>query len=76
MKIDKLLNHNFPNGEHVIAALSNKTLRTKKAQTFLQAFPSGRARTRSLYSSIHVVVLEKDLPINIKAICRQKITIN
>lgn len=68
MKIDKLLSHDFPSGFHRFAVLSNKTLKTKKAQKWIKNVKTGRARTRSLYTGEHTVVLAADLPDSISAV--------
>jgi len=60
MKIDKILTGNIPAGVHRLAALSNKTVATKKAQTAIAAIPHGTARCRSLYTHTNTVVLADD----------------
>ena len=60
MKIAEILTGNIPAGVHRLAALSNKTVATKKAQTAIATIPHGLARCHSLYTQTNTVVLADD----------------
>lgn len=57
MTIDKIVkNISLPNGEYCVAALRNRNIKSKKRQDILKNLPRGIARTRSYYSSEHIVI--------------------
>jgi hypothetical protein len=63
MKIDKIVRQSpnpIPPGMHRVAAVSNKTSNVKKHKAKLATLPCAFARTRSLFSDLHLVILADD----------------
>jgi hypothetical protein len=63
MKIDTIERQSgipLPSGANRVAAIAAKTLLVKKHRERILTLPSAFARTRSLYSSTHLVILASD----------------
>jgi hypothetical protein len=61
MIIDKIIAGELSSsGKIQVAAIANKVLARKKWQKKLNGIPKGIARTRSLYSATHTVILARD----------------
>lgn len=63
MKIEKIEYQSespIPSGLQRVAAIAVKTLKSKKYSSLITKLPRAVARTRSLYSNTHLVILAKD----------------
>lgn len=60
MKIDSITRQNtLPSGFITVAAIANRHLGKRRLEE-LNNIPNGKARTRSLFSDVHTVVLVSD----------------